>query len=133
MGLRKPESMQEIIYFTQRTIGDGEVMAWVFRQKCPECGKAEMGKPRNKSGKVAIRASEYVCPECNHTIEKSEYEDSLTVSLEYTCPQCKNEGELEVPYKRKNIEGVKTIRFQCQKCNANIDITKKMKEKKAKK
>jgi hypothetical protein len=31
------------------------------------------------------------------------------------------------------IEGVLTLRIQCEKCKENIDITKKMKEKKGKK
>ena len=91
-----------------------------------------MGKPRKDDGGIAIRAKEYVCPSCNHTVEKTEYEDTLTANVQYTCPSCGNEGEISAPYKRKNINGVKTLRVQCQKCNGNIDITKKMKEMKAK-
>ena len=125
--------MDEIIYFTQRTIGTGEIRAWVSKQDCPKCKKAQMGKPRDKKGKVLIRAKEYVCPNCGNAIEKKAYEESLTVSIEYTCPDCKNSGEAEVLFKRKNIDGVPTIRCQCGKCSANIDITKKMKEKKVKK
>ena len=132
MALKFPESMDECFYFTRRTIGTGRATTWVFKEKCPKCSKAFMGKPRKDDGGIAIRAKEYVCPSCNHTVEKTEYEDTLTANVQYTCPSCGNEGEISAPYKRKNINGVKTLRVQCQKCNGNIDITKKMKEMKAK-
>ncbi|MBI2134013.1 hypothetical protein HYU11_04995 [Candidatus Woesearchaeota archaeon] len=133
MALKKPESMDECVYFTQRSIGEsGFAMAWVFRQPCPQCKKSPMGKPKDKKGKVMIRAKEYKCPNCGNTVEKKEYEESLTASIEYTCPGCKFSGEKEIPFKRKKIEGTETLRFQCDKCKANIDITKKMKDKKNK-
>ena len=138
MPLRKPESMDECVYFTQRTLKDskgevaGEIMVWTFRQYCPKCGKEKMGKPRDSKGKVKIRATEYTCPACNYTVEKQEYEDSLVASAEYTCPECKTVGEGEIPYKRKNILGVPTLRFTCAKCKASLDVTKKMKEGKKK-
>jgi len=125
--LKKPNSMEECIYFTNRTIGNGKVVAWVFRKDCPKCKKAKMGKPVIK-GKVATRAKEYVCPNCNYKEEKKQHEGSLIVNIEYTCPNCSFKGEKEIPFKRKKIEGVETLRFQCDKCNSNIDITKKMKE-----
>ncbi len=127
--LKKPESMDECVYFTQRDIGKGEATVWVQRQKCPKCGKALMGKPRDSRGKVKTRAGEYVCPSCKYAVEKQAYEDSLTASAEYKCPSCGSEGEAQIPFKRKNIEGIPTLRFQCSKCKNNIDITKKMKEK----
>ncbi|MAG16409.1 hypothetical protein CMO88_05105 [Candidatus Woesearchaeota archaeon] len=136
MPARKPESMDECVYFTQRSLNDengepkGEIMTWVFKGTCTKCGKEKMGKPRDKSGKVKMRAKEYVCPECNHTVEKQEYEDSLVACAEYTCPGCSNKGETEIPFVRKNIDGVKTLRFTCNKCAGNLDVTKKMKEKK---
>ena len=139
MALRQPESMDECVYFTNRSLADakgnsiGSVMVWVFKQTCPKCKKATMGKPRDKKGKVLTRAIEFVCPSCSYTVEKQAYEDSLTANAEYKCPACGNAGEAQVPYKRKNIEGIPTLRFQCAKCKANIDVTKKMKEKKGKK
>jgi len=129
MVLKQPESMEELVYFTNRSIGSGSARVWVFRQLCPKCKKVEMGKPRDKKGKVQIRAKEYICPNCGYTVEKQAYEDSLTASIEYKCPSCGNAGEIQVPFKRKNVEGVQALRFQCQKCKANIDVTKKMKEK----
>ncbi len=129
--LQLPESMDECAYFTNRRIGDGQVKVWVFRQMCPECGKALMGKPVEK-GKVKVRAKEYVCPECKYTETKDEYEPKLTANVQYTCPSCKYEGEKQVPYKRKNIKGVPTLRVVCDECGHNIDITKKMKEPKKK-
>ncbi len=125
--MREPESTNECVYYTRRQIGEkGFATVWVFKQMCPECGKALMGKPVVK-GKVKIRAKEYVCPECNHTVEKKEYEESLTASCKYTCPGCEHQGEAEMQFKRKSIDGVQTLRFNCEQCNANIDVTKKMK------
>ncbi len=129
MALKQPSSADECVYFTRRTIGSGNVMAWVFRNPCPKCGKSLMGKQVDKkTGKVLIRAKEYVCPSCGYLAEKQAYEDTLTANIEYTCPSCSNSGEIQIPFKRKKVQGVDVLRFQCQKCAANIDITKKMKE-----
>ena len=136
MAFRKPESMDECVYFTQRSLKNekgepsGEILAWVLKGDCLKCGKAKMGKPRDSKGKVKMRAKEYACPNCNHTLDKQAHEDSLVAFAEYTCPSCGNKGEAQTPYLRKNIEGVKTLRFTCSKCSGNIDVTKKMKEKK---
>ena len=127
MVLQKPKSMEECVYYTYRGLDEGEVTVWVFRQKCPKCKKAYMSKPRSANGKVKTRANEYVCSECGYKVEKQEYEDSLTANIDYSCPKCKNKGEIQVPFKRKNVGGVMALRFQCQKCSANIDVTRKMK------
>ena len=134
---KKPESdaeIEKLVYFTQRKISpNGHATAWVYRQKCPKCGKGLMGKPRDeKTGKVKIRAPEYVCPECGYSVEKKAYEESLTANIEYKCPKCRNEGELQIPYKRKTFQGVPSLLFECQKCGEKIAITKKMKEPKKK-
>jgi len=139
MALKKPESMDECVYFTKRAIDDGSVTAWVFRGDCPECGKAKMGKPRDeKTGKVKIRAKEYLCPECGYTVEKEEYEGTLTACIEYVCPHCKYKGEIEVPFKRKKVRifdvetqkkvSADAIVFECGKCKEKINVTKKMKK-----
>ena len=87
-----------------------------------------MGKPKDeKTGKPKIRAKEYVCPECGHSEEKKEYEETLTAEIKYTCPKCGNEGEIEIPFKRKKIDGTDALVFNCQQCNEKILITKKMK------
>jgi len=128
MSLKFPDSMEEVVYWTSRKIEEGSVKAWVFKEDCPECGKAKMGKPVNETtGKVKIRAKYYVCPECGHDIDKSEYEDTLTASISYTCPHCKHKGEAQIPFKRKTYKGVKALVFQCESCNEKIPITKKMK------
>jgi len=127
MALKKPESMDELVYYTRRDIGKGEATAWVYREKCPKCGKGVVGKPKSEKGKIMIRAKKYVCPECSFEKEKKEYEEMLTASIEYTCPECTHKGEAQIPFKRKKIEGTETLRFQCRKCGINIDITKKMK------
>jgi predicted RNA-binding Zn-ribbon protein involved in translation (DUF1610 family) len=130
--------MDECVYFTRRKVDSGRVVAWVFREECPVCHKALMGKPVDeKTGKVKTRASEYVCPECNHTVPKQEYEDSLTCNIQYVCPKCKFEGEIQVPFKRRKFQildkvsqkkkPVDAIVFNCEKCEEKIPITKKLK------
>ncbi|MBW2972658.1 hypothetical protein KY359_06490 [Candidatus Woesearchaeota archaeon] len=122
--------MDELIYFTQRAVGKGNVRAWAYKGPCPKCGKGRMGKPVDeKTGKVKIRAKEYVCPECGYTVEKKAYEDTLTCEIKYTCPECGNTGDAEAPFKRKKFQGMDAVVFQCGKCKAKIPITKKMKEK----
>jgi len=136
--MKEPTSTEECIYYTQRTINSGRAKAWVFKELCPKCKKALMGKPKDeKTGKVKIRAKEYVCPECKYTVEKKAYEDTLTCNIKYTCPHCNFQGETQVPYKRKKItrineetgkkQSIDSIRFTCSKCGKDIDITKKMK------
>jgi len=136
--LKEPTSMDELVYFTRRALGkDGFAMAWVERQPCTKCKKALMGKPADK-GKVKIRAKEYVCPACKYTVEKEEYEDTLSVCVKYTCPNCKKQGETTVPFKYKKVaiideeEGgkkvmVDAVRFECSSCKGKVDIVKKMK------
>lgn len=137
MVLQEPKSMDECVYFTNRIIGNGKVRAWAMKEKCPKCHEGLMGKPRDpKTGKPKIRADNYECPNCHYSVPIEEYEDTLTASIKYICPHCNNEGEIQIPYKRKKVqifdeEGKKktadVLRFQCSKCNQNIDITKKMK------
>lgn len=137
--LKEPESMDECVYYTYRGIGqNGEARAWVYREKCPKCQKAMMGKPKDaKTGKVKIRATEYACPECGHTEKKEEYESKLTANVKYTCPHCASIGEASVPFLRRKAQifdedeqkkvTVELLRLACGKCGKNIDITKKMK------
>ena len=133
MSLIEPTSMEQCAYFTRRAIGNGQAMVWVFKNKCLKCKEGVMEKPKDDKGKTKIRAKEYVCSNCGHVVSKEENEEKSFANIKYTCPECKNEGELQTPFKRKKIDGADTLRFQCQKCNANIDVTKKMKKKKEKK
>ncbi|OYT32822.1 hypothetical protein DRJ22_00375 [Candidatus Woesearchaeota archaeon] len=128
MTLRKPKSMEECVYYTKRDIGKGKVTAWVFRGKCPKCGKGLMGKPKDpKTGQPKIRAKEYICENCGYTVPKQEYEETLTANIEYTCPHCSYSGEKQIPFKRKKVKGVDSLVFECDKCGKKILITKKMK------
>ena len=131
MALNLPESMEELVYYTNREFDEGgNVQCWVKRRECPECGQGLMGKPRKKTGGVKVRARTYVCPECEYTVEKKEYEETLMAEAKYTCPHCGKEGEATVPFKRKKIKGVDTLRIKCEHCGGNIDVTKKMASKK---
>jgi predicted RNA-binding Zn-ribbon protein involved in translation (DUF1610 family) len=122
MSVTMPESMDECLYFTNR----GEVLAWVYRKECPKCHKAKMGKPVVK-GKVKIRAAVYVCPECGFEEEKIEHEENLDLEAKYTCPECGKEGESVGKYKRKSYKGVKAFVVNCEHCQADIPLTKKLK------
>ena len=134
MALKQPNSMDDCVYFTRRL--NPSIVAWVFKEKCPKCKKALMGKPKGKEGKVKIRAKEYVCPSCEYTVEKQEFEDTLTANIEYTCPKCDNSGGVQVPFKRKKVKFVAAdgkekradaIQFVCEKCKEKLIVTKKMK------
>lgn len=133
MGLVEPESMDQCLYFSNRTLGKlGKAKAWVYKKQCPKCGKVKMGKPVEK-GKVKIRAKEYVCAECGFVEGKKEHEESLNMEIKYVCPKCGHEGEAVVPYVKKTFQGVKSIVFVCGGCGEKLAITKKMKEPKKKK
>ncbi len=132
MGFREPESMDEVVYFTNRLLeNNGRVKAWAYRLDCPECRGAKMGKPVEK-GKIKRRAKEYVCPECGFKEEGKEHEKRLVVEVVYTCPHCSHEGEATTEYKRKTFQGVPAYVFKCGGCAGKIGITKKMKKKKEK-
>ena len=139
MMLTEPTSMDELVYFTRRSLpNNGSAVAWVYRQDCPKCKKAKMGKPVDpKTKKVKTRSTEYQCPECNYTVNKEEYEDTLTCEANYTCPHCKKQGGSSAPFKRKSTKifdeekqkmvAAKLVRLECEHCKGNIDITQKMK------
>ncbi len=127
MTLTEPESMDQLLYFTNRTVDKGKIRAWVYKKTCPECGKAKMGKPVEK-GKVKIRAKEYVCPECGYSEEKAGHEETLEMEIIYTCPHCENQGEATIQYKRKTYKGIPSYVFECDACHKKIGITKKMKK-----
>ncbi|NTV24353.1 MAG: hypothetical protein HGA85_08370 [Nanoarchaeota archaeon] len=132
MALKIPDSMDEVVYWTNRNIDSGKVIAWARRTACPACKKGMMAKPSEK-GKIKIRASYYICTECSHKIDKAEYEDTLTAEIIYTCPHCGFSGETSVPYKKKKTQGVEAVIFSCDKCKEKVLITKKMAEPKKKK
>ena len=78
MALKVPTSMDECLYFSNRSIDDGNVLAWVYRKLCPKCKKDKMGKPVEK-GKVKTRATKYVCHSCGYEEEKKEGEDFIDI------------------------------------------------------
>ncbi|MBS3123635.1 hypothetical protein J4437_03280 [Candidatus Woesearchaeota archaeon] len=132
MALKIPNSMEECLYFSNRFIGDEQLMAWVYRKTCPKCKKAKMGKPVVK-GKVKTRADIYECPSCKYQEEKVAHEESLQLEAQFTCPKCKKEGESKAEYKRKHFQGVPSYVIECPHCHEKIPLTKKMKNIKKKK
>jgi len=133
MALKKPNSMDECIYFTNRSIGDGYAVAWVYRKECPKCKKPTIGKPIKKNGKADKKSDYYECKICKHQELNEEVEKSLKLEVQYKCPYCGNESETTIEHKRKVFEGVPSHVFECSKCNKKIGITKKMKRSKKKK
>ena len=132
MALKKPESVEECVYFTNRVIGEGRAIAWVFRKSCPKCKKGIMGKPQKKGGKLDKKAGHYDCYSCGYQESNEQVENNLIVNVEYKCPHCGNEGETTTEYKWKSFEGVPSYVFECQKCKKKIGLTKKLKERKKK-
>lgn len=135
MSLKIPDSMDECLYFTNRSLLDeagkpaGKIICWAARMQCPKCKKGLMSKPLDsKTGKFKVRALEYVCPKCSYTEEKKEHEAKLSANALYTCPACHKQGEGTVPFARKTFQGVKAIVFTCQHCKASIPVTKKLKD-----
>jgi len=141
MVIKEPESAEGLIYFTNRQLdgGKGYARAWTYKGTCSKCKKGIMGKPKDpKTGKVKMRAKEYVCSECDNVEEKEAHEVTLHCQIKYKCPKCSHEGEIEIPFKRKKIKlfdektqkkkSADALQFECGKCKENINITKKMKE-----
>lgn len=137
MVIKEPTSMSECAFFTRRTIGaQGKIAAWVLRSQCPQCKQAMMGKPKDsKTGKVKIRAKEYVCPGCSYTVDEHTHEQALTITIKYTCQHCGQEGSTQQPFhfKKSKIDDphnpgekktAKLIRFQCEHCQQSVDLIK---------
>lgn len=126
MPLKPPESLDECLYFTNRPIGNGHILAWVYRKECPQCHQAKMGKPLKK-GKIKTRADYYACPNCGYQEKKQEHEASLQLEARYTCPECGKDGESTASYQRKNYKGLPCYLVECQHCRAKLPLTKKLK------
>ena len=132
MSLKSPNSMEECLYFTNRSVGEGYAKAWVYRKECPKCKKERLGKPIKKNGKVDKKAAYYECKECKYQESNEQVENSVKLEVQYKCPYCGNESETTAEYKRKFFEGVPSYVFGCGKCGKEIGLTKKMKGSKKK-
>ncbi len=130
MALKKPNSMEECLYFTNRSIGEGFATAWAYRPDCPKCKKPTIGKPIKKNGKVDKKADHFECRVCKYQMPNEEADSLAKLEVQYKCPHCGNEGEAITEYKRKVFEGIPSFVFECGKCNKKVGITKKMKSKK---
>ncbi|MFT4326129.1 MAG: hypothetical protein ACMXYK_01370 [Candidatus Woesearchaeota archaeon] len=130
MDLTLPKSMDEVYYFTNRIFKEGgKAKAWAYKISCPKCKEGVMSKPTDsKTGKIKLRATEYVCNNCDNTMSKSEVEEIATLQSIYTCPACGKEGTYEGPYKRKSFKGVQSYVVVCEHCSEKIALTKKLKE-----
>lgn len=133
MTLKVPESMDECLYFTNRTVDNGRITAWAVKKECPKCGKGTMGKPIKKNGKIDKKADYYECPSCKYTENEEKIAEGMNLNVIYKCPKCSFDGETTTEYKRKPYCGVKAYVFTCQKCGEKLGITQKLKEPKKKK
>ena len=130
MPLKKPSSMDECLYFTNRSIGEGFATAWVYRKECQKCKKGRLGKPIKKNGKADKKAAYYECPACKYQESNEQVESSVRLEVQYKCHYCGNDSETTAEYQRKAFEGVPSYVFECGKCHKKIGITKKMKKSK---
>lgn len=133
MSLMVPESMDECLYFTNRAVDNGKIIAWALRKSCPKCGKGPMGKPIKNNGKVDKKADYYECPSCKYAENEEKIAEGMNLNVIYKCPKCSFDGEITTEYKRKSYFGVKAYVFTCQKCGEKLGITQKLKEPKKKK
>jgi len=127
--MKEPESMNDLMFFTNRNMGASTIKAWVYRPLCAKCKKGRVGKPINPKSKAINKKAEYY--ECNHCKAQTPVEDidkDLKVEVKYKCPGCGNEGFATTEYKRKTWQGVPAFVFECSKCKEKIGITKKMKK-----
>ncbi|MEK6868761.1 MAG: hypothetical protein AABX74_00900, partial [Nanoarchaeota archaeon] len=106
MSLKRPGSMEECLYFTNRSIGEGFATSWAYRPDCPKCKKPTIGKPIKKNGKVDKKADYFECQVCKHQMSNDEADSLAKLEVQYKCPHCGNEGETTTEYKRKTFEGV---------------------------
>ena len=126
--LKQPQSMDELMYFSRRTVMDGRVVAWVFKPQCPECGDDRLEKPTNpKTGKKKTRSSKFVCETCGYEEKKKKTEERATVNIHYICPHCEHEGDTTTKYDRRTYLGKKAFVFKCDECWQEIPITKRVK------
>lgn len=125
-SLPKPSSMEELLYFTRRTIKDGRTVAWVFKVDCPECGDGVLQKPRKDDGGVKTRSPYWNCSNCDYET-KDDVDEGLDVNIHYICPHCGFEGDAQTEYERRTYYGEDAIVFQCRDCYQEIPISKKIK------
>ena len=83
MALEKPNSMEECVYFTNRSIGEGYATAWAYRKECPKCKKPSLGKPIKKDGKPDKKADHYECKICKYQEPNEEVEKDLKLEVQY--------------------------------------------------
>ncbi len=129
MGIEEPESMENLMYVTNRRLGDGKIMAWTYRVDCPECDEEYLTKPSKKTGKGPnTRAKKYTCDNCGFEMPEEDVRDAAVLQAKYTCPHCGEKGTAETDYKREKYKGTKAYIFTCEHCDEEIPLTKKMKE-----
>jgi len=130
MALKRPSSMKELVYYTKRNLDTCKAEVWVFKEYCPKCKESLMQKP-------TLRAKEYVCINCGHSVEAEKYEGTLVANIDYTCHHCGHSGEKEQPFERKRVQlivpvsgkklAANAVQVICEKCGGKINITKKLK------
>ncbi|MFT4310176.1 MAG: hypothetical protein ACMXYC_00940 [Candidatus Woesearchaeota archaeon] len=130
MTLQEPKSMDDVFYFTNRTLENGGwLKAWVYKPASPK-GKGVLSLPKTKTGKPDKKATVYV-DEAGNEYDRKETDATLFVEVKYKSPYTQKEGEAKTPYKRKKFKGVDAFVFEDQEGN-KIPITKKLKEVKKK-
>jgi predicted RNA-binding Zn-ribbon protein involved in translation (DUF1610 family) len=132
--MQLPESMDEVLYFTNRKLEDGtRIIAFTRKKECPECQKALMGKPLDpKTKRPKVRSTTYECPECGYQEPKKAHEEEREVEIEYTNPEGTEKKHAKTPYTRKTWKGVPAFVFENEFTGEKMGVTKKMKAPKKK-
>lgn len=130
-----PQQMDDLLYFSNRRLPSGiRMIAWVEKITCEGCKKALMGKPVDeKTGKVKIRSSIFVCPECGREEKKAVHTKKLTMQVRYTDETGKEWKKAETEYKLRTWQGMKAYVFDNEFTGKPMGVTKRLKLKSEKK
>ena len=66
--IKEPKGMEELVYFTNRNLGNGKARVWVFKQQCEKCKKIFTASPEH----LALT----VCDKCGRKLIKRKDDSS---------------------------------------------------------
>jgi len=89
-----------------------------------------MGKPVDpKTGKVKVRSTNFVCPNCGREESKAVHEKKLVMQIRYTNQTGKEWKSATTEYKLKTWQGMKAYVFVNEFTGEKMGVTKRLKMK----